>query len=148
MMAGRRSCSSSVSKGSAVFLRRYERRSGGRKRTYWALAESIRTKRGSRQRVVAYLGKFTHADAGQMHLYLNYAREHWSHEHENPPVGLILCAQKNEAVAHYALEGLPNKVLATEYRMTLPDEQVLVAELKRTQKLLQTHKVAAPKQEP
>ena len=68
------------------------------------------------------LGKFTHADAGQMHLYLNYAREHWTHEHENPPVGLILCAQKNEAVAHYALEGLPNKVLATEYRMTLPDE--------------------------
>jgi Uncharacterized conserved protein len=42
------------------------------------------------------IGKFTHADAGQMHLYLNYAREHWVHEGENPPVGLILCAQKNE----------------------------------------------------
>jgi hypothetical protein len=40
-----------------VFLRRYERRSGGKKRTYWALAESIRTKRGSRQRIVAYLGE-------------------------------------------------------------------------------------------
>jgi transposase len=40
-----------------MFLRRYERRSGGRKRTYWALAESIRTKRGSRQRIVAYLGE-------------------------------------------------------------------------------------------
>ena len=38
------------------------------------------------------LGMFTHADAGQMHLYLNYAREHWMHEHENPPVGLILCS--------------------------------------------------------
>ena len=36
------------------------------------------------------IGKFTHADAGQMHLYLNYAREHWMHEDENPPVGLIL----------------------------------------------------------
>ena len=35
------------------------------------------------------LGKFTHADAGQMHMYLNYAREHWTHEDENPPVGLI-----------------------------------------------------------
>src|ERR1017187_8773043 len=33
------------------------------------------------------LGKFTHADAGQMNLYLNYAREHWTHPHENPPVG-------------------------------------------------------------
>ena len=36
------------------------------------------------------LGKFTHADAGQMHLYLNYAREHWAFPGENPPVGLIL----------------------------------------------------------
>ena len=40
------------------------------------------------------LGKFTHADAGQMHLYLNYAREHWSQPGENPPVGLILCARE------------------------------------------------------
>ena len=46
------------------------------------------------------LGKFTHSDAGQMHLYLNYAREHWTHPNENPPVGLILCAQKDYAVAH------------------------------------------------
>jgi hypothetical protein len=40
------------------------------------------------------LGKFTHADAGQMHLYLNYAREHWTNAGENPPVGLILCLKK------------------------------------------------------
>ena len=78
------------------------------------------------------IGKFTHADAGQMHLYLNYAREHWTHENENPPVGLILCAQKDEAVARYALEGLPNKVLAAEYRTTLPDEEILAAEIDRT----------------
>ncbi len=84
------------------------------------------------------LGELTHADAGQMHLYLNYAREHWTLEHENPPVGLILCSQKDDAVAHYALEGLPNKVLASQYKMALPDEQVLVAELKRTQKALTT----------
>jgi hypothetical protein len=45
------------------------------------------------------LGKLTHADAGQMHLYMNYAREHWVREGENPPVGLILCARKDEALA-------------------------------------------------
>lgn len=56
------------------------------------------------------LGEFTHSDAGQMHLYLNYAREHWMYPDENPPVGLILCNKKDEAVAHYALEGLSNKV--------------------------------------
>jgi len=82
------------------------------------------------------IGKFTHADAGQMHLYLNYAREHWVQEGENPPVGLILCARKDEAVAHYALEGLPSKVMASEYRTALPDEEELTAEIERTQALL------------
>ena len=83
------------------------------------------------------LGKFTHADAGQMHLYLNYSREHWMLPGENPPVGLILCAQKSEAVAHYALEGLPNKVLAAEYRTVLPEEKILTEELKRTREILE-----------
>lgn len=85
------------------------------------------------------LGKLTHADAGQMHLYLNYAREHWTNPGENPPVGLILCAQRDAAVAHYALEGLPNKVLAAEYRTALPDEKVLAAEVDRTRKSLERH---------
>jgi len=93
------------------------------------------------------IGKFTHADAGQMHLYLNYAREHWVHDGENPPVGLILCARKDEAVARYALEGLPNKVLASEYWTVLPDEKELAAEIKRTQALLEKRKaVTAPKE--
>jgi predicted nuclease of restriction endonuclease-like (RecB) superfamily len=82
------------------------------------------------------IGAFTHADAGQMHLYLNYAREHWTRPDQNPPVGLILCAEKDEAVARYALDGLPNKILAAEYMTKLPDEKVLVAELERTQRLL------------
>lgn len=81
------------------------------------------------------LTEFSYADAGQMHMYLNYAREHWTRPDENPPVGLILSAQKNEAVARYALEGLPNKVLAAEYRTTLPAEQTLAAELAKTRKL-------------
>jgi hypothetical protein len=72
-----------------------------------------------------------------MHLYLNYAREHWTNDGENPPVGLILCAQKDHAVAHYALEGLPNKILASEYRTTLPDEKILTTELERTRKQLE-----------
>ena len=82
------------------------------------------------------IGRFTHADAGQMHTYLNYAREHWSQDDENPPVGLILCAQKDEAVARYALEGLPNKVMAAEYRVTLPDENLLASEIMRARKAL------------
>jgi len=82
------------------------------------------------------LGRFTHADVGQMHLYLNYAKEHWIHEGENPPVGVILCAQKDEAVAHYALEGLPNKVLAREYMTVLPSEESLAQEIEKARKRL------------
>jgi len=82
------------------------------------------------------LGKFSHADVGQMHLYLNYAKDHWIRPDENPPVGLILCAYKDEAVARYALDGLPNKILASEYLTVLPQEEILATELQRTRSLL------------
>ena len=91
------------------------------------------------------IGKFTHADAGQMHLYLNYASEHWRREGENPPVGLILCAQKDAAVAHYALEGLPNKVLAAEYQTVLPDVRRIAKELDNTRRALEARKTEADK---
>src|ERR1700722_19100827 len=78
------------------------------------------------------LGKFTHADAGQMNLYLNYARQNWVNPGENPPVGLILCSEKDAAVAHYSLEGLQNKVLAREYELALPDEHRLSERLAST----------------
>ncbi len=83
------------------------------------------------------IGRLTHADVGQMHLYVNYAREHWRLEGENPPVGLILCSQKEDAVVHYALEGITNKVLASEYKTKLPDEKLLVEELNRTRNRLE-----------
>ena len=83
------------------------------------------------------LGKFTHADAGQMNLYLNYAREHWTNPDEHPPVGLILCSAKDEAVAHYALGNLANKVLAREYKLALPTEKELAHELTRQRRALQ-----------
>lgn len=94
------------------------------------------------------LDKLTHADAGQMHLYLNYAREHWMLEGENPPVGLILCAERDHAVAHYALEGLPNKVMAAEYRTALPKERALVAEIEKTIHHLETRRAAVARKRP
>lgn len=77
------------------------------------------------------LGKFSHADAGQMHMYLNYAKAHWMREGENPPVGLILCSQKGQAQAHYALDGLPNQVLAARYQTLLPAPERLTNELRK-----------------
>lgn len=72
--------------------------------------------------------------------HLNYAREHWMNKNENPPVGLILCTEKDTAVAKYALEGLSNKVLAAEYKLALPDEVTLVKELKQTQKMIEARR--------
>jgi predicted nuclease of restriction endonuclease-like (RecB) superfamily len=78
------------------------------------------------------VGKFTHADAGQMNLYLNYARQHWMNPDENPPVGLILCSEKDASVARYSLEGLGNTVLAREYELALPNEHRLTEKLEST----------------
>ncbi|MDR0990501.1 MAG: DUF1016 domain-containing protein, partial [Propionibacteriaceae bacterium] len=82
-------------------------------------------------------GRFSYQDAGQMHLYLNYAKENWTKDGENPPVGLILCAEKGSDEARYALDGLPN-VLATEYKLALPDESALARELARTRSELES----------
>jgi hypothetical protein len=51
------------------------------------------------------LGRFSHADAGQMNLYLNHARKHLMGPDEHEPVGLIHCSAKNDAVVHYAMGG-------------------------------------------
>jgi predicted nuclease of restriction endonuclease-like (RecB) superfamily len=86
------------------------------------------------------LGRFTHADAGQMHMYLNYAREHWVQPGENPPVGIILCSGKSEALIHYATDALPNKLLVREYLTALPNEKLLSAELEETRRQIEGRK--------
>jgi hypothetical protein len=48
-----------------------------------------------------------------------------------------LCAKKHDAVAKYALDGLPNKILAAEYRTTLPDKQKIAAELEYTRQIFE-----------
>lgn len=77
------------------------------------------------------LGEFSHSDVGQMNVYLNYAKRHWTHADENPPVGLILCAGKRKALAEYALQGIENKMLAAEYRVHLPAAKKLEQELQK-----------------
>jgi predicted nuclease of restriction endonuclease-like (RecB) superfamily len=87
------------------------------------------------------IGELDHADIGQMLLYTNYADEHWRIADENPSIGLILCAEKDEALAHYTLENLPNKVLAKEYKTVLPNEKVLIEEIEKTRKMLNDRKI-------
>lgn len=89
------------------------------------------------------LGKFTHADAGQMNMYLNYTREHWTHDDENPPVGVILCAAKGKSLARYATAGLENKMLVSKYLTVLPDEKLLAAEIDKTRREMEKRGVVS-----
>jgi predicted nuclease of restriction endonuclease-like (RecB) superfamily len=84
------------------------------------------------------VGRFTHADAGQMNLYVNYATEHLTLAEENPPVGLVLCSEHDDAVAHYAMGNLRNKILAAQYKLNLPDPRTLESEIEKMRRLLES----------
>jgi predicted nuclease of restriction endonuclease-like (RecB) superfamily len=81
-------------------------------------------------------GAFTHADAGQMNLYLNYAKEHLALADENDPVGIILCGDHDDAVVKYATAGMQAQVFASKYLTELPDEETLRREIVATRKAL------------
>jgi predicted nuclease of restriction endonuclease-like (RecB) superfamily len=68
------------------------------------------------------IGEFTHADAGQMNVYLNYYKENELQKGDNPPIGIILCAGKEEALVKYATTGLSQKVFVSKYLTNLPTE--------------------------
>lgn len=71
------------------------------------------------------VGEFDHADAGQMNMYLNYYRKNEMTEGDNPPVGIILCANKNDALVEYATSGLPQEVFVSKYLVQLPSVEEL-----------------------
>lgn len=79
---------------------------------------------------------FTHADAGQMNLYLNYAREHLMMPDETDPVGIILCSDKDDAVVKYATGGIRARVFASKYLTNLPDEETLRREIVTTRRAI------------
>jgi predicted nuclease of restriction endonuclease-like (RecB) superfamily len=85
-------------------------------------------------------GELDHADIGQMNFYLNYFKENEKIEDENDPIGLILCAKKDEIFAKYVLGGLSNKVFASKYKLALPSENELRLKLKSMPTLLEDKK--------
>lgn len=71
------------------------------------------------------IGSFDHADAGQMNMYLNYFSKNEKTEGDNPPVGIILCADKNDALVEYTTTGLSNEVFVSKYMVQLPSKTEL-----------------------
>lgn len=77
------------------------------------------------------IGKFDHADAGQMNVYLNYYKDNEMSDDDNPPIGLILCGSKGETLAKYATSGMDNQLFVSKYLVKLPEKRVLEEFIKR-----------------
>ncbi len=91
------------------------------------------------------IGEFTHADAGQMNLYLNYIRDQEKLSGENNPVGIILCTDKKKTVVEYALGGMSNKIFTSKYKLQLPNPQVLKTEIEHEKRRLLEMKIVKEK---
>jgi hypothetical protein len=104
----------------------------------WYRIDLLLYHRGLRCLVVIDLktGDFSHADAGQMNLYLNYVRQHLTMADEAEPVGIILCSGKDDAVVEYAMGGINARVFASKYLTQLPDEETLRQEILATKRAL------------
>lgn len=86
------------------------------------------------------IGELTHKDLGQMQMYVNYYQREMTAEHENPPIGIILCADKSEAVVRYTLPEGNNSIFASRYKLYLPSEEELAAELMREQQTIELNR--------
>jgi len=75
--------------------------------------------------------QLTHADLGQMQLYVNYYDREIAESGDGPTIGLILCTGKNDAVVRYVLDEKRRQIFASRYQLHLPSEETLRAELQR-----------------
>jgi len=75
--------------------------------------------------------KLTHQDIGQLQMYVNYYDRYEKRDFENPTIGILLCAEKNNAVVKISLPENNKTIIASEYKLYLPTEQQLIEELKK-----------------
>ncbi len=78
------------------------------------------------------LAPFSHEHIGQLNTYVTWYRRHMMAKGDNPPVGILLCAQKDHALAEYALAGMDNKLFVSKYQLHLPKPEQLRRRLERT----------------
>jgi predicted nuclease of restriction endonuclease-like (RecB) superfamily len=83
------------------------------------------------------LGKLTHQDIGQMDGYVRMYEEHAKVEGDNPTIGLILCSEKNAAIARYSVLNHSKQLFASKYVLYLPTEKELEEEVKRERRRIE-----------
>ncbi len=69
------------------------------------------------------LEKFSHENIGQLNTYVSWYRRHMMTDGDNPPIGILLCADKNQSLAEYALAGMDNQLFVSKYLMELPGKE-------------------------
>jgi len=80
--------------------------------------------------------KLTHQDVGQMDMYIRLYDDLKRTEGDNPTIGIILCTNKDETIAKYSVLKDSEKIFASKYRLILPSEEELQAELEREKQLV------------
>ena len=68
---------------------------------------------------------------GQLNMYLNYYASEVNDSDDNPPIGIILCTDKDSLAAEYALGGLSNNLFASKYVLYMPNKEQLIAEVEK-----------------
>ena len=82
------------------------------------------------------VGDLTHQDLGQMQMYVHYFEEEMMNEGDNPPIGIVLCADKSDSIVKYTLSKNETQVFASKYKAYLPSEEELLSEIKKEYNIL------------
>ena len=86
------------------------------------------------------IGDLTHQDLGQMQMYVNYYTREMKNEGDNPPIGIVLCADKSESIVRYTLSEENTQIFASKYKLYLPTEDELRREIESECELLEREK--------
>lgn len=86
------------------------------------------------------VGDLTHQDLGQMQMYVHYFEDEMMTEGDNPPIGIVLCADKSESVVKYTLPKGEKQIFASKYMVYLPTEEELLSEVKKEYNILKQEK--------
>ena len=86
------------------------------------------------------IGDLTHQDLGQMQMYVHYYERELMNEGDNPPIGIVLCADKSESVVKFTLPENETQIFASKYKLYLPSEEELLQELWREYRALEYDK--------
>lgn len=87
------------------------------------------------------IGDLTHQDLGQMQMYAHYYEREMVNEGDNPPIGIVLCADKSDSIVKYTLPENETQVFASKYKLYLPSDEELLAELKKEYDVLESSKI-------